>query len=208
MKLSVFDSQGRETGEVDFDESCLGRFVNYKLLQAAIVMYEANFRQGTAKTKNIREVVGKSAKPFKQKGTGRARMGRVRRFGSRGGATAFGPRPRDFSLAMPRQARRLALKSALLGKFRDGEVTILGELSLSAPKTKEMASTLKNLKADSSCLMVISRYNENILKSCRNIPNADLSVLSDLNAYSVLRRKRLVFTKDALEGLVREVSKQ
>ena len=208
MKLPVFDNQGRETEEIDFDESCLGKFINYKLLHAAVIMYEANLRQGTAKTRNIREVVGKSAKPFKQKGTGRARMGRVRRFGSRGGATAFGPRPRDFSLGMPRQARHLALKSALLGKFRDNEVTILGELALSAPKTREVASILKNIKAGSGCLMVISRYDENILKSCRNLPNADLSVLSNLNAYSVLRRKRLVFTKEALEALVREVTKR
>ncbi|MCD7907254.1 MAG: 50S ribosomal protein L4, partial [Clostridium sp.] len=90
MKLSVYDKQGQSVGEVDFDESCLGKFVNYKLLHAAVMMYEANLRQGTVKTKNIREVSGKSAKPYKQKGTGRARMGRVRRFGSRGGATAFG----------------------------------------------------------------------------------------------------------------------
>ncbi|MDR1534693.1 MAG: 50S ribosomal protein L4 [Planctomycetota bacterium] len=207
MKLPVFDRLGQATGEIDFDEACLGKFVNYKLLHAAILMYGANLRQGTVKTKNIREVTGKSAKPFKQKGTGRARMGRVRRFGSRGGATAFGPRPRDYRQDMPKHARRLALKSALLGKFRDNEVLVLGELSLAAPKTREIAGILKNLKVDSGCLLVIPRYDENILKSCRNLSRADLSVLSDLNAYNVLRRNRLVFTRDALEALVREVSK-
>ncbi len=207
MKLSVYDKQGQSVGEVDFDESCLGKFVNYKLLHAAVMMYEANLRQGTVKTKNIREVQGKSAKPYKQKGTGRARMGRVRRFGSRGGATAFGPRPRDFHMDMPRQAKRLALKSALLGKFRDNEVTVLSDFDVSAPKTKEVASALKNCKVESGSLVVVHAYNENLLKSCRNLPKTDLSVLSDLNAYSVLRRKQLVFTKAALEALAEEVSK-
>lgn len=207
MKLPVYDKLGQSVGEIDFDESCLGKFVNYKLLHAAVTLYEANLRQGTVKTKNVREVAGKSAKPFKQKGTGRARMGKVRRFGSRGGATAFGPRPRDFSKDMPRQAKRLALQSALLGKFRDQEVVVLQDFAMSAPKTKDMATTLKNIKVASSCLMVVSQYDENLLKSCRNIPQTDLSVLSDLNAYSVLRRKQLVFTKAALEALVQEVKK-
>lgn len=205
MKLPVYDNQGQSVDEIEFDESILGKFVNYKLLHAAVVMYEANQRQGTVKTKNIREVQGKSAKPYKQKGTGRARMGRVRRFGSRGGATAFGPRPRDFSMDMPRQAKRLALKSALLGKFRDQEIVVLKDLDVAQPKTKEVAATLKNLKINSGCLMVVSEYNENILKSCRNLPKTDLSVLSDLNAYSVLRRKQVVFTKAALEALAKEV---
>ncbi len=207
MKLPVYDKQGQSVEEIDFDESLLGKFVNYKLLHAAVVMYEANQRLGTVKTKNIREVQGKSAKPYKQKGTGRARMGRVRRFGSRGGATAHGPRPRDYSLAMPRAARRLALKSALLGKFRDNEIMVLKDLDVSSPKTKDVAATLKNLKVDSGCLMVIPEYNENVLKSCRNIPSADLSVLSDLNAYNVLRRKQVIFTKAALEALAEEVKK-
>lgn len=207
MKLSVFDKQGQAVGEVDFDETLLGKFVNFKLLHAAVLMYEANLRQGTVKTKNIREVQGKSAKPYKQKGTGRARMGRVRRFGSRGGATAFGPRPRDFAMDMPRKARRLALKSALLGKFRDNEVVVLSDFDVTAPKTKEVAVTLKNLKISSSSLVIIPKYDESILKSCRNLPQTDLSVLSDLNAYSVLRRKQLVFTKAALEALAEEVKK-
>ncbi len=207
MKLPVYDKQGQSVEEIDFDESLLGKFVNYKLLHAAVVMYEANLRQGTVKTKNIREVAGKSAKPFKQKGTGRARMGRVRRFGSRGGATAFGPRPRDYSLDMPRTARRLALKSALLGKFRDNEILVLKDIDAAAPKTKNVADTLKAVKAFDSCLIVVPEYNENILKSCRNLAGIDLSVLSDLNAYSVLRRKQVIFTKAALEALAEEVKK-
>jgi len=207
MKLPVYDKQGQSVEEIEFDETLLGKFVNYKLLHAAVVMYEANQRQGTVKTKNIREVAGKSAKPYKQKGTGRARMGRVRRFGSRGGATAFGPRPRDYSLDMPRQAKRLALKSALLGKFRDNEIVVLKDWDVSAPKTKDVASTLKNLNVTSGCLMVIPEYNENVLKSARNLPKTDLSVLSDLNAYTVLRRKQVIFTKAALEALAQEVKK-
>lgn len=207
MNLPVLDRQGQQVGEFDFDESILGKFVNVKLLHAAIMMYEANLRQGTVKTKNIREVAGKSAKPYKQKGTGRARMGRVRRFGSRGGATAHGPRPRDYSLSMPRTARRQALKSAILGKLRDNEIMILSDLETSTPKTKDIAKTLDNIKAASSRLIVIAEHDENIWKSCRNIPSTDLSVYRDLNAYSVLRRKQVIFTKAALEALAEEVKK-
>ncbi|MDR0361290.1 MAG: 50S ribosomal protein L4 [Planctomycetota bacterium] len=207
MKLSVYDRQGQVVEEIDFDETTLGKFVNFKLIHAAVNMYLTNRRQGTVKTKNIREVAGKSAKPYKQKGTGRARMGRVRRFGSRGGATAFGPRPRNFSLSMPKKARRQALKSALLGKLRDKEVLVLQDLSISTPKTREVADAIKNLKVQSGCLLVIPKHDENILKSCRNIQNADLSVFSDLNAYSVLRRKNVVFTKDALQAFAEEVKK-
>lgn len=207
MKLPVLDRQGQQVGEFDFDESILGKFVNVKLLHAAIMMYEANLRQGTVKTKNIREVAGKSAKPYKQKGTGRARMGRVRRFGSRGGATAHGPRPRDYSLSMPRTARRQALKSAILGKLRDNEIMILSDLETSTPKTKDIAKTLDNIKAASSRLIVIAEHDENVWKSCRNIPSTDLSVCRDLNAYSVLRRKQVIFTKAALEALAEEVKR-
>ncbi len=108
---------------------------------------------------------------------------------------------------MPRQAKRLALKSALLGKLRDNEVVVLKDIDASAPRTKEVASALRNLKVNSGCLMVIPEYNENVLKSCRNLPRTDLSVLSDLNAYNVLRRKQVVFTKAALEALAQEVQK-
>ncbi|MDR1612351.1 MAG: 50S ribosomal protein L4 [Planctomycetota bacterium] len=207
MKLPVYDKQGQVVEEIEFDETALGKFVNFKLIHAAVTRYLTNRRQGTVKTRTIREVTGKSAKPYKQKGTGRARMGRVRRFGSRGGATAFGPRPREFSMDMPKKARRQAMKSALLGKLRDNEVMVLRDISVSTPKTREIADAIKNLKLQSGCLFVIPKHDENILKSCRNIQNADLCVYSDLNAYSVLRRKNVVFTKDALQAFVEEVKK-
>lgn len=206
MKLSVHDKLGQVVEEIDFDEACLGKFVNIKLLHAAIVMYEANLRQGTVKTKNVREVTGKSNKPFKQKGTGRARMGKVRRFGSRGGATAFGPRPRDFYYSMPRLAKKNALKSALLGKFRDNEIVVINELAVSAPKTREVASVLKNNKVTGGCLLVTTNHNDVLWKSVRNLPKTDLFPVSDLNAYSVLRRKQVVFTKDALLALPEKIA--
>ncbi|MDR3211965.1 MAG: 50S ribosomal protein L4 [Planctomycetota bacterium] len=207
MKLPVYDSQGSVVGEMDFDEAILGKFVNYKLLHLAINLYQANLRQGTVKTRNVREVVGKSAKPFKQKGTGRARMGRVRRFGSRGGATAFGPRPRDFSQSLPRQAKCQALKSALLGKLRDNEVLVLNDLSFSTPKTREINTILRNLKATTGALVVIPKYDTNILKSIRNLPNADLTISTDLNAFNILRRKLVIFTRAALESFAEEIGK-
>ena len=205
MELTVYSRAGEAVGTMDFDESCLGDFVNRPLLHQAIVMYEANRRQGTAKTKTVSEVVGKSAKPFRQKGTGRARMGKTRRFGSRKGGTCFGPVPRDHSLSMPRFQKRLALKSALLAKFRDGSVKVLESFEFSEPKTREAAATFKGLHVDNGCLLVLPTRDANVLKSVRNLPRAGVSLLIDLNAYEVLRRPSLVFTKAALELLPEEV---
>ena len=205
MELTVYNRAGAAIGKMDFDESCLGSFVNRPLLHQALVMYEANRRQGTAKTKTVSEVVGHSCKPFRQKGTGRARMGKLRRFGSRKGATCFGPVPRDHSKSMPRQAKRLALKSALLAKFRGGSVKVLESFDFSAPKTREAASTFKGLKVENGCLLVLPAYDEVVLKSVRNLPRALVSPVAELNAYDVLRRPTVVFTKAALTALPGEM---
>ncbi len=205
MELPVHDNQGNVLETIQFDETCLGKFVNRQLLHDAIVMYEANRRQGTVCTKGVRDVAGTTRKPFRQKGTGRARMGTRRRVGNRGGAIAHGPRPRDYSLNMPRRERRLATKSALLGKFRDGEVVVVDGLSFDQPKTGRMATVLKNLKVDNGCLVIVKANDGTLWKSVRNIPKTDLSPLSDLNAYSVLLRKNLLITKEALQAIGEEM---
>lgn len=205
MQIPVHDRQGNVVETLDFDEACLGKFINYDLLHEAIVMYEANQRRGTHSVKNRRSVVCTTRKPYRQKGTGRARMGFRRRVGSRGGAVAHGPVPRDYDKNMPKKARRAALKSALLGKFRDGEVVVVNELKQEAPKTREVAATLKNLKIDNGCLVVTRERDENLWKSVRNIRKTQLSPLSDLNPYCVTQPKYILMTKDALQAMAEEM---
>lgn len=208
IDLHVYDHEGNAAGTLAFDEAVLGEFVNRDLLHAAIVMFEANQRQGNAKTKTVREVVGISAKPFKQKGTGRARMGKKRRFGSRGGATCFGPIPRDYSLSMPKGQRRAALRSALLGRMRDDEIIVLKDMPLDAPKTAKVARFLKAVRADKGALFVSKQHDEALWMSVRNLPKTDLQVLTDINAYSVLRRPRVIFTEAAIRALPNWVKDQ
>lgn len=209
MEIEVHDRQGGIVETMQFDETILGNEVNMELLHSAIVMHEANQRSGTASTKGVREIAGRGGKPFRQKGTGRARMGKTRRPGSRGGAPMHGPKPRDHSQTMPKRAKKEALKSALLGKFRDGEVVVVNELKQEEAKTKEIAATLTSLKIDRGCLVVTwqedGKTDQNLWKSIRNIPDTDLSPLKDLNVYTVLHRKNLLMTKDALEALAREM---
>lgn len=208
IDLPLYNHDGSKVGAVAFDESVFGAFVNRPLLHAAIVMFEANQRQGTVKTKNVREVVGISAKPFKQKGTGRARMGKKRRFGSRGGATCFGPRPRDYSLAMPKSQRRAALRSALLGRFKADDVVVLKDWVFDAPKTAKVAKFLSAIQADRGALIITADHDEMFWLSARNLPKTDMQSVREMSAYSVLRRPRVIFTESALQALPEQVAKK
>lgn len=202
INLPVYDRQGNVVEQVEFDESFLGELVNYPLLHSAIVMYEANQRLGTAKTKGIREIAGSTKKPYRQKGTGNARMGTKRRVGSRHGATCHGPQPRDHSWQMPKKMRRAALRSALLSRFKDNEVVIVSDLTQAAPRTSEIAQTLQKIQVNNSrCLLISENYNETLLKSVRNLAKAKLSNITDLNAWVVLQPQKLVITKAALNAL-------
>lgn len=205
IEIPVHDRQGQVVETVNFDESVLGKFINFELLHRAVVTFEANQRVGTHSTKNRRSITGCSKKPYRQKGTGRARMGHRRRVGSRGGAVAHGPTPRDYGKVMPKKERRMATKSALLGKFRDGEVVVVNELNQAAPKTKEVAETLQKLNIEKGCLIVSKSRDENLWLSVRNISGADLSPLSDLNAYNILKRKQVLLTKEALDAIAEEM---
>lgn len=206
MEIPVYDIQGATVETMQFDESVLGKTVHYELLHRAVVMYEANRRVGTASAKTLSEVVGSTRKPWRQKGTGRARVGSRRNPIWTGGGVAFPPKPREFRQSMPKKARRLALKSALLGKLRDDEIKVVDTLSQDAPKTKEMADALRNIGIDASCLVVIAEHHPILHKSFRNIPSVELLPLCELNAYAVLRRKYVLFTKDALTALAGETA--
>jgi len=208
MDIELYDFAGNPVGKVEFDPSVLGEKVRIRLLHQAVKMYEANRRVGTAKTKTRSEVAYSKRKPWRQKHTGRARAGARSSPIWAGGGTVFGPKPRDYSFTMPKKSRRLALKSALLSKFQDEEVVSFTGFELSEPRTKAVAGFLgKAGLAGESVLFVVNEHDETALKSVRNIPKVSLMRLSDLNAYEVLRHKRVVFEKGALERLAEEAAR-
>ena len=202
IDVAVYNREGQEVENLQFDEKVLGGCVRYPLLKQAIVMYHANKRLGTAATKGRGQVAGSTKKLFRQKGTGNARVGN-RRTGKRvGGGVTFAKVKRDFGRAMPRKQRRLARDSAILAKFRSGNVVVVNELNFEEPKTKEFAKTLSNLKIDRSCLVTVNEHDENLYKSARNVPKVDMLVVGDLNAGDICNRQKVLFTKDSFLSLI------
>ena len=203
IEIPVFDRTGEEASSMTVDESRLvgGGKVHMKLLKQAVLMYEANRRQGTIKTKNRNEVAGSTAKLYRQKGTGHARMGSNRSPVRRGGGAAFGPRPRKFGWQMPKKARRLATRSALLAKLRDGEIKVVDSLALDDIKTKQVIELLASLKLNGSCLLVPHQYNRELMLSARNLPKVGVNDAAGLNAHEILKHRWLVMEKQALEKL-------
>lgn len=198
MELTVYNRSGQEVDKMSVDEAVLGGAVRYALLKQAIVMHQANHRVGTVQTKSRGMVAGCGRKLYRQKGTGNARVGN-RRTGIRvGGGMVFGKVPRDFSQRMPKKQRRLARDSAVLAKLRKRDVVVIDALSFDAPRTKDFAGTLKNLKIDRSCLVAIPQRDENIYKSARNVPKVAVLPVADLNAGDICTHRRLLFTKEAL----------
>ncbi len=208
LQLSVYNRSGEQIDTIEIDEQQLGGIVKKRLLHDAARMYEANRRQGTSSIKTRAEIVRSGAKMYRQKGTGRARHGAAKVSGMRGGANAFGPRPRDYHYRMPRKALRAALQSALLGKMIDKEVLVIDELNFAEPKTSEMAATLANLKIGGSCLVAIEEHNTAAYKSARNIPKVDLKAVSDINAHDVLLRKNVLLTRAALDKVIQRLASE
>ena len=206
LTLPVYDVSGTQVGTFEVDENVLGGKVRRRLMQQAVVMYEANQRQGTAKTKSRGEVAGSTKKPFRQKGTGNARAGSRKSPIWRGGGIVFGPQPRDYHYSMPRKARKAALKSALLSKILDKETILLDRLQIDSPKTKQVAQLLRNLKVTHSCLLATEGHDRNVWLSARNIRNLEMKPAAELSAYDVLKQQQLVITKAALEGLLASFS--
>ncbi|MBI3861300.1 MAG: 50S ribosomal protein L4 [Planctomycetia bacterium] len=202
ITVPIHNRAGQEVGTYEFDPQDLAAEVNRQLLHDVIVMYETNRRQGNAQTKNRGEVKGSKKKMYKQKGTGRARMGNKRSPIRRGGGHTWGKRPVDHSYRLPRKAVALATRMALLSKFLDNQVKVLDELAIATPRTKEVVGMLKALGlADSSCLLTIETHDANVWKSARNIPKLSVSPAADLNAYDLLQRKAVLVTKGALDKI-------
>ena len=201
INVPVFDSSGSPLEDVSLSEERFGGKVRRELLRDAIIMHEANHRRGTASTKTRGEVKGGGRKPWKQKHTGRARAGDIRSPIWKGGGVVFGPRPRDYSFSMHRKAKKVALQSAILSKLIDNEVVLIDKLAFDLPSTKKLANLLKCLDIRDGCLIVMQEFNETIWKSSRNIYNVKLRVASDLNAYDVIKYKKLLIVRDVLDYL-------
>lgn len=202
MDILVYNKQGEKIDSIQLDDKKFGGPIRTKLLRDVVIMYEANKRQGTASTKTKAEVAGGGKKPWVQKHTGRARVGSIRSPIWKGGGVVFGPKPRDYSYNIPKKAKKLALFSALAAKARDSEMVVLDGLEMGKPKTKEIAEILKALGVNhESCLLVIPKPDEVVWQSSRNIPSVKVMTSSELNAYDVIRPKKIVITRDALNSI-------
>ena len=202
IDLPVFDTSGKQTGTVPLDTALLGGRVRPQLLKQALTMYQAAMHQGTAHTRGRSEVVGSTRKIYRQKGTGNARMGTIRQGVRRGGGVTFGKKNRDMSKRMPKRMRRLARNSAILAKSLASETIVIEGLSFDEPKTKRMASVLAAIGANRGCTLALAEADMNLWMSARNIPRTDVCQVEQLNAYSVLKRNKLLLTREAYDKLL------
>ncbi len=198
-KVTVYNVSGAQVGEVELAESVFGIQPNAHVLHSAVLLQQAAERQGTHKTKGRSEVRGGGRKPWKQKGTGRARQGSIRSPQWVGGGTVFGPTPRSYGFKLPKKVRRLAIKSALSSKVIANEIIVLDQLTFAAPKTKEFAGVLNNLKVDRKALVVTANYEDNVALSARNIPGVKFVAADGINVLDVLKHDKLIITKEAVE---------
>ena len=198
-KVALFDQKGSKVSDIELNDSVFGIEPNNHVLFEAVVMQRASLRQGTHKTKIRSEVAGGGRKPWRQKGTGRARQGSIRSPQWRGGGTVFGPTPRSYSYKLPKKVRRLAIKSALSSKVLDEKVLVLESLAFDAPKTKDFKGVLQALSIDSKALIVTADLDENVALSGRNIPGVTILTAEGINVLDVLNHDKLILTKAAVE---------
>ena len=201
-EVTVYNLSGQKAGAMEIEPEALCSGISISMLHRAVVSYEANLRQGNACTKTRGDRAGSGKKLWKQKGTGRARMGSIRSPLWRGGGIIFGPKPRDYRMKLSQKERQVSLKGALAGKLIDNEISALDSLQLSEIKTKHVASFLKAAHFDRRVLFVTESYNPEWLRAARNIPNVTVAPLKDLNALIVLKSTYIVFEKSALVKLV------
>lgn len=197
-KVNVYNILGEQVEEIDLKDDVFGVEVNEHILYEVVKNQLANKRQGTQSVKTRAEVRGGGKKPWRQKGTGRARQGSIRAPHWVGGGVSFAPKPRDYSYKVPKKVKRLAIKSALSSKVLNDEIIVLDELSLDEPKTKEMSKILSNIKAGKKALIVMDKKDMNVIKSARNIPNVQVAFVNTLNVYDILNFDSFIITKDAV----------
>ena len=208
MNLAVYDISGKQVGSYEIDPAELAPSVNKQLLHDAVVMYQANQRQGTFRTKNRGEVAGSTKKLYKQKGTGNARAGARRSGTRRGGGHIFAKRPRDFGWRMPKKALRAATRMALAARLADDEVKLVNGLELGAPKTAVVAKLLKTLGiSEKTVLVAPAKHDDMLWKSARNIDGVSVSPVGDLNAWSLLQPRAVLMTTAAIDAFRASVAK-
>ena len=197
-KVNVFNQNGDMVGDIELNKDIFDIEVNEHVVYEVVKNQLANRRQGTQSAKTRAEVRGGGKKPWRQKGTGRARQGSIRSPQWKGGGVVFAPKLRDYSYKVPKKVKRLAMKSVLTSKVKDEEIIVLDNLVLEIISTKEAVKILKNIKADKKALVVIAESDEKVYRSFRNIENVDTVTVKDMNVYDILRFNSFIITKDAI----------
>jgi large subunit ribosomal protein L4 len=198
--VGLFNKEGQKVGDIQLAESVFGAPINADAIHQVVVAQLANKRQGTQSTKTRAEVSGGGIKPWRQKGTGRARQGSTRSPQWIHGGIVFAPKPRDYSMATPKKMRRVALKSALSSKVVDNNIIVLESLELAAPKTKEVVAMLNAFGAKKT-LIVTAEVNENVYKSARNIEGVAVAPVNNINVYDLLKYEKFIVTKEAVSKI-------
>lgn len=201
MKLAVKNSSGQSQGELEVKFELVEGGRGTQAVHDTVVAYMAAQRSGTAATKRVGEVAGSNKKPWRQKGTGRARAGSVRSPLWPGGGVVFGPQPRDFRKKISKNTRQLALRKALTERLNAGDVVVVDDFKLSSPKTKDFMKVLSALDVDGTALVVSQGNDKNLLLAARNIPYVEVTTSDDLNTYQVLKPSKLLFTRGAFEKI-------
>lgn len=199
--IKMLNMAGAEVGGITLNDAIFGIEPNEYAVHATVKNYLANQRQGTQSAKTRSEVRGGGRKPFRQKGTGRHRQGSTTDPSQIGGGIVFAPKPRDYSYAIPKKVKRLALKSALSAKVAENELIVLDELKFEAPKTKEMVKVLENVKAEKKALIVLAEKDENVIRSASNLQGVRTALVSTMNVYEIVNHYSLILTKAAAEKI-------
>ena len=200
-QVTVFDMTGKSVGEMTLSDAIFGIEPNTSVMHAAVVNYLANQRQGTQSTLTRSEVSGGGRKPWKQKGTGRARQGSTRAPQWTHGGIALGPKPRDYSYVLPKKVKRLALKSAFSAKVADNNLIVVDNIAVEGYKTKAVAEMLSNLGADKKALIVMPEVDAKLIKSAANIPGVKTALVNTINVYDILNCDKFIVAKSALEKI-------
>ena len=201
LKVKVYNQEGAEVKDLELNEAVFGVEPNNQAIFDMVLLQRASLRQGTHKVKNRTEVSGGGKKPWRQKGTGRARQGSIRAPQWRGGGVVFGPTPRSYKFKINRKVGRLALRSALSTKIIDNEFMALDTIKFDAPKTKEMVKVLSNLEAPAKTLIVMDEIDETVARSANNIPGVKLLDARRVNVYDVLNSNKLIMTEAAIKSV-------
>ncbi|MCB2295128.1 50S ribosomal protein L4 [Clostridium algoriphilum] len=200
LKLDLFNKQAEKVGDIELNENIFGVEINTNAMHQVVVAQLANKRQGTQSAKTRAEVRGGGIKPWRQKGTGRARQGSIRAPQWIHGGIVFAPKPRDYRMSVPKTMRRVAFKSALSAKVVANEMIVVDSLEFDSPKTKAMLAVLKAFDAKKT-LIVVEKSDENVYKSARNIPGVQVTPVNNLNVYDILKYEKFIVTKDAVSKI-------